>query len=93
MWPGHVAIIRDEFSHPISDHKPHRNAWELLAQLRLVNSVDIKYSVRGDYPGFPSAVFDYIKRAVKRKRISSSLYPQGTRHEVMVLNGALGELC
>lgn len=86
-------VKRTEFSYPVNEQKLHRSAWELLIQLRLVNSVDIKYAVNGDYPGFPSAVSDYIKRVVKRKGISSSPYPQGTRHEVMVLNGALGELC
>lgn len=37
---------------------------------------------------FLTAVFDYIKKAVKRKGISPSPYPQGARHEVMVLNHA-----
>lgn len=63
------------------------------APLRLVNSMYTKYAVGGGYSGFPSAISDYIKRAVKREGIRSSLYLQRTRHEVMVLNGALGEFC
>lgn len=83
---------RVEFSHVESERKPYRNMWELMAQLKLADSTDIKTAVRRHYPGFPAALWLHKKKAAKRKEISSSLYPQGARHEVMVLNWTLGEL-
>ena len=43
-------------SHIVSEHKPYRNTWELMAQLKLANSTDIKKTVRRHYPGFPAAL-------------------------------------
>lgn len=60
------------FSYVESECKSYRNTWELMAQLRLANSTDIKTAVRRHYPGFPAALWLHKKGC---KEEGNKLFP------------------